>query len=107
MIYVTVSGLILTISWIFLCARSYLFFARDIEILGCPAGLVLPQKEKVPLIDQPRIPSFPIELVKTKSDFIVRLVEMGLGRWVLVVAVISVDANPFLAFFRLGLSPWV
>ena len=43
-------------------------------------GLVLPQKEKVPLIDQPRIPSFPIELVKTKSDFIVRLVEMGLGR---------------------------
>ena len=47
-------------------------------------------------IDQPRIPSFPIGLVKTKSDFIVRSVEIGLGRWMLVVAVISVDAYPVL-----------
>ena len=31
-------------------------------------------------IDQPRIPYPPIGLVKTKSDFIVRLVETGLGR---------------------------
>ena len=43
-------------------------------------------------------PSIPIGLVKTESDFIVRSVETGLGRWTLVVAVISVDAYPFLAF---------
>ena len=49
-------------------------------------------------IDQLRTPSFPIGLVKTESDFIVRSVETGLGRWTLVVAVISVDAYPFLAF---------
>ena len=49
-------------------------------------------------IDQPRTPSFPVGLVKTKSDFIVRSVETGLGRRILVVAVISVDAYPFLAF---------
>ena len=46
-------------------------------------------------IDQPRTPSFAIGLVKTESDFIVRSVETGLGRC--VVAVISVDAYPFLA----------
>ena len=43
-------------------------------------------------------PSFPIGLVKTKSNFIVRSVETGLGRWMLVVAMISVDNYPFLAF---------
>ena len=48
-------------------------------------------------IDQPRTPSSPTELVKTKSDFI-RSVETGLGRWTLVVVVISVDAYPFLSF---------
>ena len=45
-------------------------------------------------IDQPRAPSFPIGFVKTESGFI----ETGLGRWKLVVAVISVDGYPFLAF---------
>ena len=49
-------------------------------------------------IDQFRTPSFPIGLAKTESGFIVRSVEIGLGRWTLVVAVISVDAYPFLAF---------
>ena len=49
-------------------------------------------------IDQLCTPSFPIGLVKTKSGFIVRSVETGLGRWMLVVAVINVDAYPFLAF---------
>ena len=39
-----------------------------------------------------------IELVKTKSGFIVRSVETGLGRGTLVVALISVGAYPFLAF---------
>ena len=48
-------------------------------------------------IDQSRSPSFSIGFVNTKSDFIVRSVETGLGRWTLVVAVISVGAYPFLA----------
>ena len=34
---------------------------------------------------------------KTKSDFIARSVVTGLRRWTLVVAVINVDAYPFLA----------
>ena len=52
-------------------------------------------------IDQFRTPSFPAGLVKTQSGFIVRSVEAGLGRWTLLVAVISVDAYPFLAFSHL------
>ena len=47
-------------------------------------------------INQLHFPSFPIGLVKTESDFIVRLVETDLGRGMLVVAVISVDAYSFL-----------
>ena len=54
--------------------------------------------EKFHYIDQPCIPSFPIGLVKTESDSIARSVETDLGKWMLVVAVISVDAYPFLAF---------
>ena len=46
-------------------------------------------------------PSFPIGLVKTESGFIVRSVGTGLGGWMLVVAVISVDAYPFSAFSEL------
>ena len=49
-------------------------------------------------IDQPRTSSFPIGLVKTESDVIVRSIATGLGRRTLVVAVISVDAYPFLAY---------
>ena len=52
-------------------------------------------------IDQPHTPSFPIGLVKTESEFIVRSVETGLGRGTLVVAMISVDAYPFLALSNL------
>ena len=37
-------------------------------------------------------PIFPIGLVKSESGFIVRSVETGLGRWTLVVAVVSADA---------------
>ena len=44
----------------------------------------------------PCTPSFSIGLVKTKSDFIVKSVETGLGRQMLVVNVISVNAYPFL-----------
>ena len=46
-------------------------------------------------IDQPRTPSFPIGLIKNGFDFIVESVETGLGRWMLVVPVISVDAYLF------------
>ena len=49
-------------------------------------------------IDYPRTPSFSTGLVETTSDFIIRSVEAGLGRCMLLVAGISVDANPFLAF---------
>ena len=49
-------------------------------------------------IDQPYTPSFPIGLAKTKSDFIIRSGETRLGKLMLVVAVISVDAYPFLGF---------
>ena len=52
-------------------------------------------------IDQPCTPSFPAGLVETKSNFIVRSVETGLGRWTLVIVVIGVDAYPFLAFLDL------
>ena len=51
--------------------------------------------------DQLHTPSFPIGLVKTESGFIVRLVETGLGRWTVVVAVISNDDFSFLAFSEL------
>ena len=50
------------------------------------------------------MPSFPIVLVKTESDFIFRSVETGLGRLTLMVAVVSVDAYPFLAFSDLNLA---
>ena len=56
-------------------------------------------------IDQLRTPLFPIGLVKTESDFIVRSVETGLVRWALVVDVISVDAYPVLAFSDLTCHP--
>ena len=49
--------------------------------------------------------SFPIGLLKTESGFIFRSVETGLGRWTLVVAVISVDAYPFFGFLRPDVSP--
>ena len=56
-------------------------------------------------IDQLCTPSFPIGLVKTESGFIVRSVETSLGRWTLVVAVISFDAYLFFGFLRPDLSP--
>ena len=52
-------------------------------------------------IDQHPTPSFLIRLIKTESDFIVRSVETGLGRRTLVLVVISVDAYPFVAFYKL------
>ena len=49
-------------------------------------------------IDQLHNPSFLIGLVKTESGFIDRSVETDLGISMLLAAVISVDANSFLAF---------
>ena len=50
-------------------------------------------------MDQPpHTLSFYIWLVKTESDFIVKSVETDLGRWMLVVAVISFDVSYFLFF---------
>ena len=49
-------------------------------------------------IDQHHTPSFPVGFVKTESDCIVGSVETGLGRWTLVVALVSVDAYPIVAF---------
>ena len=48
-------------------------------------------------INQLCTPSIPIGLVKTESGF-VRSVETGLGRGTLVVAAMSADVYPFLAF---------
>ena len=47
-------------------------------------------------VDQLRALAFLIGLVKTESHFAVRSVETGLRRLTLVVAVISLDAYPFL-----------
>ena len=52
-------------------------------------------------IDQLRTSSFPTGLIETESSFIIRSDETGLGRWTLVVAVISVDPYTFLAFWDL------
>ena len=52
-------------------------------------------------IEQPRTSSFPIRLVKTESDFIVRSVETRLGRWMLVLMFII-----FFCFLIPDLSPW-
>ena len=56
-------------------------------------------------MDQLRTLSFPTALVKTESGFIVRLVETGSRRWMLVVAVINVDGYPFLTFSDLTCQP--
>ena len=53
-------------------------------------------------INQLCTPSFPTGLVKTESGFIVTSVETVLGRRTPVVAVISIDAYPFLAFWDLS-----
>ena len=50
-------------------------------------------------INQLHTPSFPMGLVKTEPAFIIRSVETG--RWMLVVAVVNVDAYPFFVFSEL------
>ena len=48
------------------------------------------QRTKTHYVNQPCTPYFPTGLVKTESAF-VRSFENDLGRWTLVVAVISID----------------
>ena len=55
-------------------------------------------------IAQPCTPFFPVGLGKTESDFIVRSAETGWGRWMVVVAVSSVDAYPFFAIQTLPVT---
>ena len=64
--------------------------------------------------DQLCTPSFPSGSIKTEFGFIVRSVETILKIWRLLVAVISVDAYPFLAFSNLiyhiedmGIAVWL
>ena len=56
----------------------------SLALVGHPSSdgitLKIPYGVDVLLINQLCTPSFPIGLVKTKSDFIVRSVETGLGR---------------------------
>ena len=49
-------------------------------------------------INKPRTPPFPTGMVKTESDFIIRSAETNLGKWTLVVVVISIDSYYFLTF---------
>ena len=57
-------------------------------------------------IYQPHTPSFPIGLIKTESDFTVRLFKTDLGRWTLVVIVINCWCLSFFGILRPDLSPW-
>ena len=57
-------------------------------------------------INQLHTPCFPIGLIKTESHFTVRSVEIYLRRWTLAVAVVSVNAYPFLGFPRPDLLLW-
>ena len=85
---------------------SYLLGRRCLFNFGWPLLVMVSQckflmEQMLYCINQPCTLSFPIGLVKTESDFIVRSVETGLGRWVLAVAVNGVDAYPFMAFSHL------
>ena len=71
-------------------------------MVGHPSsdGVTIKMHYGVDILHQPALhPPFPIGLAKTESGFIVRSVATGLGRWMLVVAVISVDAYPFFLAF--------
>ena len=71
----------------------------SLVLVACPFNdgvtMKIPYRVMFYYIDQPCTPSFPIVLVKTV--WIVRSVTTDLGRSTLVVAVINVDASPFLA----------
>ena len=56
----------------------------SLALVGHPSSdcitIKIPYGADIYYVDQPRTPSFPIGLVKAKSDFIVRSLETGLGR---------------------------
>ena len=73
----------------------------SLALVGNPSsdGVTIKMPYGVDVLHRPAShPIFSYWLVKTESGFIVRSVETGLGRWMLVVVVISVHAYPFLAF---------
>ena len=81
----------------------------SLALPGYPSsdGVIIKMFYGVVVLHRPALhPSFPIGLVKTESGFTVRSVETGIGRWTLLIAVISVDAYPFFGFRSPGLSPW-
>ena len=55
-------------------------------------------------IDMLRTPSFPIGMVQLNLALSLDQLKSGLGRWTLVVAVISVVAYPFLAISNLPVT---
>ena len=73
----------------------------SLALVGHPSsdGVMIKMLYEVDVLHQPASHTpFPTRLGKTESGFMIRSVENGLGRWTLVVAVISADAYPFLAF---------
>ena len=81
----------------------------SLALVGHPSsnGVTIKMPSRVDVLhNQFCTPIFPIGLVITESGFIVRSIETGIRRWMLVVAVISVDAYPFFGFLRPDLSPW-
>ena len=68
----------------------------SLALVGHPSSdritIKIPYEVDVSLHRPASHPIFLIRLVKTKSDFIVGSVEIGLGKSMLVVAVMSVDA---------------
>ena len=52
-------------------------------------------------VNQPGTSSFPIGLVKTESNFVVRSFETVLGRIIVVVTVINVVAYTFFWLFQI------
>ena len=76
--------------------------SASLALVGHPSSdgvtMKIPYELDVLLHQPASHPIFLTGLVKTEFYFIIRSVKTGLGRWMLVVAVISVDAYPFLAF---------
>ena len=89
--------------------QSYFMGRRCLFSLGyhpSSDGVTIKMPYRVDVLQWPALwPIFSCWFGSAESGFIVRSVETGSGRWMLVVAVISVDL-PFFDFFRPDLSPW-
>ena len=76
----------------------------SLALVGDPSGdgVTIKMPYEVDVLHRPALhPIFSYWLVKTEFGFIVRSVETGLGRWTVVVAMVSVDAYAFLVFSNL------